>query len=141
MSETPTAPGADDESPGPTDAEMEAWLRTPEGQAVMSEVMEKAVAGEYGEVPEEMKERAHQGLKRRHSQDALVEAQARMADLTRGIHELSPDESRWAQVRRLHEETKALMDLLLEVREPHRTKLMRLCLPLQEKLAALLKKL
>ena len=141
MTETPTAPRADDESHEPTDAEVEAWLRTPEGQAAMSEVMEKVAAGEYGELPEGMKELAYQGLKRRHSKDALTEVRARMADLMRGINELSPHESRWAQVRRLHEETKALMDLLLEVDEPHRTKLMRLCLPLQQQLEDLQKKL
>lgn len=131
-------PNADDE---PTDMAIAAWLRTQEGQKSMQAVMRQMVAGEFGEVPEEMLEMARQGLKRHHSQDVLAEVKQRMADLMRGIHELSPEESRWAQVRGLNEETKALMDLLLEVHEPHRSKLMRLFLPLQQQLEDLQKKL
>ena len=141
MTEMPTAPEADDEAHEPTDAEVDAWLRTQEGQASMQGVMKQVVAGEFGKVPEEMLEMARQGLKRHHSRDVLAEAKQRMANLMRGINELSPHESRWAQVRQLHEETKSLMDLLLEVHEPHRTKLMRLCLPLQQQLEDLQKNL
>ena len=140
MSETPTAPGADDESPEPTDAEIEAWLRTPEGQAAMQGVMKKVVAGEFGKVPEEMMEMARQGLKRHHSRDVLVEVKQRMANLQRLGNE-EPQGSAWAHVRDLNEELKGMMDLLLEVHEPHRSILMSECLPLQQQMEDLQKKL
>lgn len=37
--------------PGPTDEEVQAWLRTPEGAAAMKQVMQDVVAGKHGEVP------------------------------------------------------------------------------------------
>lgn len=124
----------------PSDAEVAAWLRTPEGQTAVEEVMKKVVAGEFGAVPEEMMEMARQGLKRHHSRDVLVEVKQRMANLQRLGNE-EPQGSAWAHVRDLNEELKGMMDLLLEVHEPHRSILMSECLPLQQQMEALQKKL
>lgn len=140
MTEMPTAPGADDESHEPTDAEVEAWLRTQEGQKAMQGVMRQMVAGEFGEVPEEMMEMARQGLKRHHSRDVLAEVKQRMANLQRLGNE-EPQGSTWAHVRDLNEEMKGILDLLLELHEPHRSKLMRECVPLQQQLEDLQKQL
>jgi hypothetical protein len=138
----PPNDGVEDESETePTDEEVKAWLETAEGQAAIREVMQKTVAGEYGAVPEEVLEQARATLTRIHCFKQIEEVRQRMTELMRQIVELPSEESAWAVVNRLHEETKAVMDLVLEVPEPHRTTFMRQCLPLQQKLEVLLKSL
>lgn len=132
-----------DESPEPTDEEMEAWLRTPEGIVAMREVMEKSVAGEYGELPEEVLRLAQEGLKKHHSVDVMQEVKRRIAAVQERVEEVvqdGPERSIWAFAKELDEEVKTLMDLVLEVHEPRRTVMMRELLGLQQELEPLMKR-
>lgn len=128
----------------PTDAEMEAWLMTPDGMAAMREVMEATLSGKYGAVPEEMLHLSREGLKRHHSYDVVQEVKACLHALKEKMHSVvqdGPDGSLWACVREMNEELKAIMDLILEIHEPRRSELMPGVVELQQDLEALMKTL
>ena len=119
-----------------TDAELALWLRTPDGLAAMQRLMLDATQGQYGELPPEVLASAKQGLESRQTMVTVQEIQVRMLGLTQKMSE--PWEgTRWQHVHHLNEEMKAIMDLMLDLPEPHRTKLMRMAVPFQEKLDAL----
>lgn len=126
--------------PEPTEKEFLGWLATPEGAAAMKEVMQDVVAGKYGELTPEVMEMARSGVRKhevaemnRHLQQRLKALMQRLAEKP---HEW-PENSRWAHVHALNEEAKAIMDLALELPEPHRTHLMQQIVPFQQKLETL----
>lgn len=139
MNEQPPEPDPEE----PTTEEIEAWLRTPEGQAAMREIMQQVVDGKYQELPEELRLLAEQGLKRYHSVDVLREVKTRMHELQDRVEEVlrdGPERSVWAFLRELDEEVKGLMDLVLEVHEPHRAPLMQELMGYQRVVEELMKK-
>lgn len=146
MTEEPTPPPAEDASDEPSEAEMHAWLGTPEGSAAMREVMEKTVAGAYGKVPEEMLRLAREGLKRHHSVDVMkvvVQRRAVLGERMNAVLRDGPEGtlSPWEQMRVFHEEVKALVDLVLEVHEPRRSQFMPRLLELQQMIEEVMKTL
>jgi hypothetical protein len=133
-----------EEAQEPTDAEMEAWLATPDGQAAMREVMQQTLAGKYGEVPEVLMEMSREGLRKHHSHDVMGEVKQRFGVLQEQLRAAlrdGPDGSWWQHAREMNEELKAIMDLVLEVHEPYRSKLMPDILEMQQDMEALMKTL
>ena len=124
----------------PTEADLKAWLSTPEGAAAMEAVMKDAVTGGFGEVAPGLMEQAQEGLRMRHSFVVMGEVNERFEQLCMTMLPL-PEGSRWAHVNGQNVEMTALMDLMLEVHEPHRSKLLRQLLPVQQQSDNLLKKL
>lgn len=126
--------------PEPSDEDLQAWLATPEGAAAMKQVMQDVVAGKHGEVPPELVEQARAALGKREVVAQIQQLHQRMLALKVRLDE-KPDEwaenSRWAHVHALNEEAKAIMDLALELPEPHRTHLMQQIVPFQQKLETL----
>lgn len=126
--------------PEPSDEDLQAWLATPEGAAAMKQVMQDVVAGKHGEVPPELLEQARAALGKREVVAQIQQLHQRMLALKVRLDE-KPDEwaenSRWAHVHALNEEAKAIMDLALELPEPHRTHLMQQIVPFQKKLETL----
>lgn len=123
--------------PEPTDEEIQAWLRTPEGAAAMKACMQDIVAGKHGELTPEFVEMARIGV-RKHEVAELVKlvrerVLAWAGRLAEEPHEW-PENSRWAHTRALQDECKAIMDLMLELPEPYRTPLMKQMVPLEEQL-------
>jgi hypothetical protein len=129
-----------DEREEPSDEEIAAWLKTPGGQAAMEETMKKVVAGDFGDVPEDLMIQARQGLKKRAVFLDLEEMQRRMLDLTVRLQE-EPEGSDWAHVNALEQEVKEVMDLALGVPDPHRALLMPFFSKFQARLEELKKKL
>ena len=119
---------------------MEAWLASADGAAAMNAVLAKVTADAYGEVTPSLREQAQEGLRMRHSFVVMGEVNERFEQLCMTMLPL-PEGSRWAHVNGLNVEMTALMDLMLEVHEPHRSKLMRQLLPVQQQSDDLLKKL
>ncbi len=129
-----------DEREEPSDEEIAAWLKTPGGQAAMEETMKKVVAGDFGEVPEDLMIQARQGLEKRAVFLDLEEMQRRMLDLTARLQE-EPEGSDWAHVNALEREVKEVMDLALGVPDPHRALLMPFFSKFQARLEELKKRL
>jgi hypothetical protein len=129
-----------DKQEEPSDEEIAAWLKTPEGRAAMEETMRSVVAGELGEVPEELLVQAREGLKKRAVFLDLEEMQRRMLDLAARLQE-EPEGSDWAHVNRLEREIKEVMDLTLGVPDPHRAQLMPFLSKFQARLEELKKRL
>ncbi len=129
-----------DEREEPSDEEIAAWLKTPGGQAAMEETMRKVVAGDFGEVPEELMTQARQGLEKRSEALDLEEMQRRMLDLMARLQE-EPEGSDWAHVNTLEREVKQVMDLALGVPDPHRALLMPFFSKFQARLEELKKRL
>jgi hypothetical protein len=129
-----------DEREEPSDEEIAAWLKTPGGQAAMEETMRKVVAGDFGEVPEDLMIQARQGLEKRAVFLDLEEMQRRMLDLTARLQE-EPEGSDWAHVNALEREVKKVMDLALGVPDPHRALLMPFFSKFQARLEELKKRL
>ena len=122
-----------EETDEPSDEEMVLWLQTPEGIAAMRETMRKTVAGEFGEVDPRLLEMAQEGLKKHEAHDTAGEVRVRLNALREKM--AAPWEgSRWQHIHELNEEMKGLMDLMLELPEPHRTTLMKMTVPLQQDL-------
>lgn len=122
-----------EETDEPSDEEIALWLQTPEGIAAMREVMRKTVAGELGEVAPELLEMAQEGLKKHEAHDTASEVRVRLNALREKM--AAPWEgSRWQHIHELNEEMKGLMDLMLELPEPHRTTLMKMAVPVQQDL-------
>jgi hypothetical protein len=121
-----------DKQEEPSDEEIAAWLKTPEGRAAMEETMRSVVAGELGEVPEELLVQAREGLKKR--------AVFLVLDLAARLQE-EPEGSDWAHVNRLEREIKEVMDLTLGVPDPHRAQLMPFLSKFQARLEELKKRL
>ena len=119
---------------------MAAWLRTPEGRAVMEETMEKVVAGEFGEMAEDLVVQAREGLKKRLVFLDLEEMQRWMLDLVARLQE-EPARSDWAHVNGLEREIKEVMDFTLGVADPHRALLMPFLSKFQARLEELKKRL
>ena len=129
-----------DEREEPSDEEIAAWLKTPGGRAAMEETMRKVVAGDFGEVPEDLMIQARQGLEKRAVFLDLEEMQRRMLDLTARLQE-EPEGSDWAHVNALEREVKKVMDLALGVPDPHRALLMPFFSKFQARLEELKKRL
>lgn len=126
--------------PEPSDDDLQAWLGTPEGAAAMKQVMQEVVAGKHGEVPPEVLEQARAALGKREVVEQIQELHQRMLALKVRLDEKPhewPENSRWAHVHALNEEAKAIMDLALELPEPHRTHLMKQIVSFQQKLETL----
>jgi hypothetical protein len=122
-------------APEPKDPAFQRWLGSPAGEAAMSEVMRKVVAGDFGEVPDELRALAVEGLKTRALEANLAHVQTAMQALMAAMQQdPEPSQSRWRHVHALHQQAKMVTDLILEVPEPQRTALMKLMLPLQEML-------
>ena len=133
-----------EEASEPTDAEMEAWLMTPDGMAAMREVMEAALSGKYGAVPEDILHLSREGLKRHHSMDMFQEVKTRLHALKEKMNAVihdGPEGGLWVDVREMNEELKALLDLLLEIHEPRRSEIMPAFVELQQEMDALMKTL
>lgn len=106
----------------------------------MKQVMQDVVAGKHGEVPPEVLEQARMALGKREVVVQIQELHERMLALTARLGEKPhewPENSRWAHVHALNQEAKAIMDLALELPEPHRTHLMKQIVPFQQKLETL----
>lgn len=125
-------------APEPEDAAFLRWLASPQGTAAMQTVMQDTVDGKHGEVPPELRALAVDGLAHRKLETNMQCVSEAMQKLLEAL-QLPAEawESRWRHVRDLHEQAKAVTDLILEVPEPQRTVLMQLMLPLQETLARL----
>lgn len=126
--------------PEPNNEELQAWLATPEGAAAMKQVMQDVVAGKHGEVPPELLEQARTALDKREVAAQIQQLHQRMTALTVRMGEKPdewPEHSRWAHVRALNQEAKAIIALALELPEPHRTPLMKQIVPFQQKLETL----
>lgn len=126
--------------PEPSDEDLQAWLATPEGVAAMKQVMQDVVAGKHGEVPPELLERARTALGKREVQAQIQQLHQRMLALTERLGEKPhewPENSRWAHVHALNQEAKAVLNLALDLPEPHRTHLMKQIVPFQQKLETL----
>jgi hypothetical protein len=100
--------------PEPTEEEIQAWLRTPEGAAAMKTCMQDIVAGKHGQLTPEFVEMARIGV-RKHEVAELVKlvrerVLAWAGRLGEEPHEW-PENSRWADLRALQDECKAIMDL------------------------------
>jgi hypothetical protein len=127
-------------TPEPSDKDLQAWLATPEGAAAMKQVMQDVMAGKHGEVPPELIEQSRMILGKREVQAQIQQLHQRMIALTERLGEKPhewPENSRWAHVHALNQETKAIMDLALDLPEPHRTHLMKQIVPFQQKLETL----
>lgn len=126
----PTTP-----DPEPTNEEAETWLATPEGAAVTQKMIQDSLAGKYGELPPELITQARRALRGREVADQVSQIHQRMMALTERLAEQPdewPENSRWAHVRALNHECKAIMDLVLELPEPHSSSLMKKFLPFQQ---------
>ncbi len=126
----------DEETDEPSDEEIARWLRTPEGTAAMQQIIRDTVSGEYGEVPPELMAVAEGGLAKHELLQKLLEVQTRVNGLVQRMK--APVEgSRWQHMHDLNEEMKAIMDLMLDLPEPERTKQMQMALPVQKALEQL----
>lgn len=126
--------------PEPSEEDLQAWLATPQGAAAIKEVMQNVAVGKHGEVPAELLEQARAALGKREVVAQIRQFHQRMIALTKRLGEKPdewPENSRWAHVHALNQEAKAIMDLALELPEPHRTHLMKQIVPFQQKLETL----
>ena len=122
-----------EETDEPSDEEMMLWLQTPEGIAAMREVMRKTVAGEYGEVDPSLLEMAQEALKKHEAHDMASEVRVRLNALREKM--AAPWEgSRWQHIHDLNKQMKDILDVMLELPEPHRTTLMKMAVPVQQDL-------
>lgn len=126
----------DEETDEPSDEEIARWLRTPEGTAAMQQIIRDTVSGEYGEVPPELMAVAEGGLAKHELLQKLLEVQTRVNGLVQRMKE-PVEGSRWQHMHDLNEEMKAIMDLMLDLPEPERTKQMQMALPVQKALEQL----
>lgn len=141
MNEDPNAQEPDEE---PSQAEVAERLLTPEGRAAMVEIMRKTLAGDYGELTEELKQAAQQGLERQRSQEVMQEVITRVEALRERLlatQREKPECSMWAFMRDINEEIKELMDLALDVHEPRRSEIMPCLLSFQQYIEEFMKKL
>lgn len=141
MNEDPNAQKPDEEL---SEAELAERLLTPEGRAFMAEMMRKTLAGDYGELTEEIMQSAKVGLERVRSQEVMDEVMTRVEALRERLLATlreKPECSQWAFMRGINEEMKELMDLALDVHEPRRSEVMPHLLSFQQYIEELMKKL
>jgi hypothetical protein len=118
------------------DAEMALWLKTPEGQAAIQQIMLDVKEGRCGEVSPEMMGAAERGVATYELMQKMLEVQTRVDGLAQAMKGPIIG-SRWQHLHALNQELKSIMDLLLELPEPDRTNQMKMALPLQEVLEQL----
>lgn len=103
----------------------------------MQTVMQEIVAGKSGDVPPELVEQARIGVRKHEVAELVKQVRDRVMAWAARLAE-EPQEwlenSRWAHVRALQEECRAILDLVLELPEPFRTPLMKQIVPLAEQL-------
>lgn len=126
----------DEETDEPSDEEMLLWLQTPTGLAAMQQIMLNMKEGRYGEMGPELLEAAEQGLAARENLLNVQAVKERVHGLMQQMDE-PMEGSHWQYMHDLHEEMKAIMDLMLDFPEPHRTTLMKMALPVQARLERL----
>jgi len=118
-----------------SEAAFKHWLAAaPGNQQYFTELMEDILGGEYGKIPPELHAAARNVAAKLHEQRCLKT----IADQTKVLMEIlqrPPDvlvaEERTKQCQALAEE---ITNVILELPEPHRSKLAKLYLPMWEKL-------
>ena len=119
----------------PTEDAIKAWLASHEGSAALKQLLQDATDGKHGELHPELLTQVNETLKRHEAVEKACLIQHRIGTLRDRLGEPPeewPENSRWARVQALHNECKAILDLVLELPEPHRTMLMNKFLPFQQ---------
>ena len=122
----------------PSGEEFEAWLKEdPKHFEAWSDIMERAHRGEYGDLTPELKAKVARALAKRQTQKSLATANAKFAALGELMARPAGSmiaEERKAQASQLLDEA---VDAFLETEEPHRSRFLKMLLPIREHLRSI----
>ena len=119
----------------PSLQEFISWTRKdPVRLARWEEALRRVEAGEFGHLTPGLRESARKFLILRKRQQTLIAVTSKMAEIQRMIMAPAGEPSAEDRLRRINGLFEALTDDLLDVPEPHRTRLFGYLMPLRERI-------
>ena len=120
-----------------SDAAFQEWLKAdPANRQYVAELMEDILGGEYGKIPPELHEAARRVGAKLHEQrcmKTIADKTKALMGILRQPKEMLPAADRAQQCAALAEE---ITNTILELPEPHRSALLKLYVPMWDKIRA-----